>query len=176
MCQISKVIENNHVILKNKIIDAKMKNVNCKVMLIVDIIEKGRFHFELYKIKIVGDIFLVQSSQKKSHYQVDLRNFYCTCPSFNGEYTQGAVLKKKKKRYGSAYGKFCKHMACAIWHLLVEKEKMSVDEVKEMDPFDFIKFGRCLVCKNKSFKEFIINQTFPVTISEIEWLDQLKTK
>ena len=62
---------------------------------------------------------------------------------------------------------------------MVKYEDMSMEEIREMNPVDFVNVGRTSVKITKIFKHYLEYMDFPVTIGEIEYLyyhEKIKTK
>lgn len=112
MCRITQVIENNHLILKNKKIDSTIQDIS-KENLLGWIKKSGKNHWQMFHVKKADNFYLVQSSVKNSHYQVSLIDFSCPCASFNGEVDK--VCLKKKEKYGFCLWKVLQaHCKCDL--------------------------------------------------------------
>ena len=61
---------------------------------------------------------------------------------------------------------------CAFIFVMVDVKKLvDLEEVKVMDPISFFKFGREMTSSTTAFKNYIVENSFPITISEDEWLN-----
>ena len=111
-------------------------------------LQKGIYvYIEREIVEYEGLLFKIPS--EKNEYIVDLKNWCCSCLSFNY----------------SAYT--CKHMFGALIQKNIEKTKRNIKDIKKIkNSFQFLKETRKMITNDEFLKTMIDNQEFPVTISE----------
>lgn len=122
--------------------------------------KKGKDIYEDSLFKEVDYLFFKVKAITRSlgWYDVDLKNMYCSCESFN---------------YG---GYVCKHMFGMFIYMRVENGEEWSELSKEVDSFKFLKQSRIKFVEYPLLKAIIKIHDFPVTIGENTLKEFLKDR